>query len=92
MQVISSLGPNIGFHLTYKYEGPKDKKQGDNYYVTGMFETERVWGMNRRKQMVNLVLKHKGPSDSITDSHYARARMTLETELGTLGNDKSFAI
>lgn len=42
--------------------------------------------------MVNLVLKHKGPSDSITDSHYAQARMTLQAELGTLGNDKSFAI
>lgn len=37
----------------------KDRKQGDIYYVVGMSKTGRVWGMSRKKQMVNLVLKKK---------------------------------
>lgn len=32
----------------------KDRKQGDIYYVAGMSKTGRVWGMSRKKQMVNL--------------------------------------
>lgn len=57
-----------------------------------MSGTGRVWGMSRKKQMVNSVLKKKGLSVSITDSHHAQAGATLWVESGTLGNDKPFAI